>query len=127
LTPTRATRLVDNSLAVEGTCRPGEDQFIGHAKQHARLADVQNRPASPWHTPDDLIRRYRFFAIATGFAAKNIVESFMSGGILRLERIIRPGDLIVIGGRSPRADWGRNLPVAMLSTHALYDAHPDNL
>ena len=41
-----------------------------------------------------------FFAIAAGFAAKNIVENFMSGGILRLERIIRPGDLIVIGGRS---------------------------
>jgi potassium efflux system protein len=41
-----------------------------------------------------------FFAIAVGFAAKNIVENFMSGGVLRLERIIRPGDLIVIGGRS---------------------------
>ena len=41
-----------------------------------------------------------FFAIAAGFAAKNIVENFLSGAILRLERIIRPGDLIVVAGKS---------------------------
>lgn len=40
------------------------------------------------------------FAIAAGFAARNIVENWMSGAILRLERIIRPGDLIVIAGES---------------------------
>lgn len=40
-----------------------------------------------------------FFAIAAGFAAKNIVENFLSGSILRLERIIQPGDLIVVNGR----------------------------
>ena len=41
-----------------------------------------------------------FFAIAAGFAAKNIVENFLSGAILRLERIIQPGDLIVVAGKS---------------------------
>jgi len=40
-----------------------------------------------------------FFAIAAGFAAKNIVENFLSGAILRVERIIQPGDLIVVAGR----------------------------
>lgn len=41
-----------------------------------------------------------FFAVATGFAAKNIVENVFSGSIIRLERIIRPGDLIDFDGRS---------------------------
>jgi potassium efflux system protein len=41
-----------------------------------------------------------FFAVAAGFAAKNIVENVFSGSILRLERIIRPGDLIAFDGRS---------------------------
>lgn len=44
-----------------------------------------------------------FMAIAAGFAAKNIVENFMSGSILRFERIIRPGDLIVVDGKSMTA------------------------
>ncbi len=41
-----------------------------------------------------------FFAVAAGFAAKNIVENVFSGAILRLERIIRPGDLIEFDGMS---------------------------
>jgi small-conductance mechanosensitive channel len=41
-----------------------------------------------------------FFAVAAGFAAKNIVENIFSGSILRLESIIRPGDLIEFDGRS---------------------------
>lgn len=41
-----------------------------------------------------------FFAVAAGFAAKNIVENVFSGTILRLERIIRQGDLIEFDGRS---------------------------
>jgi len=35
------------------------------------------------------------FAIGAGFAAKNVVENFISGSILRAEKIIRPGDLII--------------------------------
>ena len=41
-----------------------------------------------------------FFAVAAGFAAKNIVENLLSGSIVRLERIIRPGDMIEFDGRS---------------------------
>ena len=33
-----------------------------------------------------------FLALGAGFAVKNIVENFLSGGILRAERTIRPGD-----------------------------------
>ena len=41
-----------------------------------------------------------FFAVAAGFAAKNVVENLLSGSIVRLERIIRPGDMIEFDGRS---------------------------
>jgi small-conductance mechanosensitive channel len=41
-----------------------------------------------------------FFAIAAGFAAKNIVENLMSGAILRFERIIKPEDVVIVGGKS---------------------------
>lgn len=37
-----------------------------------------------------------FLALGAGFAVKNIVENFLSGGILRLEKTIRPGDLVVV-------------------------------
>jgi potassium efflux system protein len=36
-----------------------------------------------------------FLAIGAGFAAKNIVENLFSGSILRAEKIIRHGDLII--------------------------------
>lgn len=37
-----------------------------------------------------------FLAFGAGFAAKNIVENFLSGVILRIERTIRPGDVIIV-------------------------------
>jgi len=37
-----------------------------------------------------------FLALGAGFAVKNIVENFLSGGILKLEKTIRPGDLIIV-------------------------------
>lgn len=37
-----------------------------------------------------------FFALGAGFAAKNVIENLLSGGILRLEKTLRPGDLIVV-------------------------------
>jgi len=40
-----------------------------------------------------------FLALAAGFASKNIVENILSGGMLRFEKVIRPGDLIVISNR----------------------------
>jgi len=40
-----------------------------------------------------------FLAVGAGFAAKNIVENFLSGGILRAEKTIRPGDLTIINDR----------------------------
>lgn len=40
-----------------------------------------------------------FFALGAGFAVKDIVENFLSGGILRLEKTIQPGDLIVVRDR----------------------------
>lgn len=40
-----------------------------------------------------------FLALGAGFAIKNIVENFLSGGILRLEHTIRPGDLVVVDGK----------------------------
>jgi len=36
-----------------------------------------------------------FLALGAGFAVKNIVENFLSGGILRAEKTIQPGDLII--------------------------------
>ena len=39
-----------------------------------------------------------FFAIAAGFAAKNILENLMSGSILRLERVIRTQDIVEVDG-----------------------------
>ena len=41
-----------------------------------------------------------FFAVGAGFAAKNILENFLSGSILRIERIIRPGDMVEFDGMS---------------------------
>jgi len=41
-----------------------------------------------------------FFAVGAGFAAKNILENVFSGSILRIERIIRPGDMIDFDGMS---------------------------
>lgn len=40
-----------------------------------------------------------FLALGAGFAVKNIVENFLSGGILRAERTITPGDLIIVEGK----------------------------
>ena len=40
-----------------------------------------------------------FFALAAGFAVKNVVENFLSGGILRLEKTISRGDMIVVEGK----------------------------
>lgn len=37
-----------------------------------------------------------FLALGAGFAVKNIVENFLSGGILRMERTIGPGDIIIV-------------------------------
>ena len=36
-----------------------------------------------------------FFAIGIGFAAKSIVENFLSGAILRIEKTIKPGDVVI--------------------------------
>ena len=40
-----------------------------------------------------------FFALGAGFAVKNIVENFFSGAILRVEKTIRPGDVIIVDDR----------------------------
>lgn len=40
-----------------------------------------------------------FLALGTGFAVKNIVENFLSGRILLLEKTIRPGDLIIVNDK----------------------------
>lgn len=40
-----------------------------------------------------------FLALGVGFAVKNIVENFLSGGILQLEKTIRPGDLIIVNDK----------------------------
>jgi potassium efflux system protein len=37
-----------------------------------------------------------FFALGAGFALKNVVENFISGGIIRAEKTIESGDLIII-------------------------------
>ncbi len=39
------------------------------------------------------------FAVAIGFAVQNIVQNFVSGVILLLERDIKPGDVIELDGR----------------------------
>ncbi len=35
-------------------------------------------------------------ALAVGFASKNLMENLLSGSILRLEKTIKPGDLIIV-------------------------------
>ena len=50
-------------------------------------------------TLSSLLAASGFLALAAGFAAKNIVENFLSGGILRLEKTIRPGDIIIVNER----------------------------
>jgi len=40
-----------------------------------------------------------FFALAVGFAAKDIVANFLSGVILRMDRTISPGDIIQMEDR----------------------------
>lgn len=43
--------------------------------------------------PTTLFAAGSIFAIGTGLAAKGIVENFLFGGILRIEKAVRPGDL----------------------------------
>ena len=58
-----------------------------------------------------------FFALGAGFAVKNIVENFMSGGILRVEKTIRPGDVIMVNDK-----WLFIKRIGMRTTSALtYD------
>lgn len=38
-------------------------------------------------------------ALVAGFAAKNIAENFLSGGMLRAEKTIRPGDLLSVNDK----------------------------
>jgi potassium efflux system protein len=40
-----------------------------------------------------------FLALGAGFAVKNIVENFLSGGILKAENTVRPGDFIVVNNK----------------------------
>ncbi|GMR06622.1 MAG: hypothetical protein BMS9Abin25_1234 [Gammaproteobacteria bacterium] len=40
-----------------------------------------------------------FFALGAGFALKNVVENFVSGGIIRTEKTIQTGDLIIINNK----------------------------
>ena len=40
-----------------------------------------------------------FFAIGAGFGVKGIVENFLAGVILWIDRTIHPGDLIIVAGR----------------------------
>ena len=42
------------------------------------------------------------FAIALGFAMQNIAQNFVSGVILLTERIIKPGDILEVDGRTVR-------------------------
>ena len=46
-----------------------------------------------------LIAASGFLAIAAGFAVKSIAENFVSGGILRVEKTIRSGDIIIMDDR----------------------------
>ena len=40
-----------------------------------------------------------FLAVGTGFAARNFIENIIAGLILRIEKIIRPGDIISVDGK----------------------------
>ena len=42
------------------------------------------------------------FAVGLGFAMQNIVQNFVSGVILLLERTIKPGDILQVEGRTVR-------------------------
>jgi small-conductance mechanosensitive channel len=44
------------------------------------------------------------FALGAGLAVKNVVENFLSGVILRVDRTIRPGDVIEVRDRWLRID-----------------------
>ena len=40
-----------------------------------------------------------FLVLGASLAAKNIVEKFLSGVIIRAEKAVWPGDLIIVAGR----------------------------
>lgn len=44
------------------------------------------------------------FAVAIGFAMQNIVENFVAGVLLLLERAIKPGDVLEVEGQMVRVD-----------------------
>ena len=53
------------------------------------------------------------FAVAIGFAMQNISQNFVSGIILLLERVIKPGDVLQVDGRLVRVrDMGIRATVA---------------
>jgi small-conductance mechanosensitive channel len=54
-----------------------------------------------------------FLALGAGFAVKNIVENFLSGVILRMEKTIRKGDIIVVSDQ-----WLCVSKIAMRTTRA---------
>ena len=39
------------------------------------------------------------FALGAGFAVKNLIENFLSGSILRIEKTMAPGDLVTVDGK----------------------------
>ena len=45
------------------------------------------------------LRAGGLFAVAIGFAMKNIAENFVSGLIMRMERSIKRGDILVVEGK----------------------------
>jgi small-conductance mechanosensitive channel len=45
-----------------------------------------------------------FFAVGVGFAMQNITQNFVSGVILLVERTIKPGDVLEVGGEFVRVD-----------------------
>ena len=49
-----------------------------------------------------LVAAGAFFAVALGFAMKNIAENFVGGIILLTERTIKPGDILEVEGRVVR-------------------------
>jgi potassium efflux system protein len=40
-----------------------------------------------------------FLALGAGFASKNIIENFFAGLILRWEKTVRPGDILIVSGK----------------------------
>lgn len=94
------TGLLERTLRRRGKARDGDVKALGRVLRYAiwitggaiavRHAGVEMGP---------LFAAGAVFAVAIGFAMQNVVQNFVAGVILLLERAIKPGDVLEVEGQ----------------------------